>query len=92
MSSNECSNYYNENDTIAVFGNSHSGMLACMNFFLNNNKSPKKVIVFSRRPIIFAEYLPDGKIANDSTGLKGKVAEWTKKLLQTHPDLPIEFI
>ncbi|KAM3145491.1 hypothetical protein pb186bvf_002535 [Paramecium bursaria] len=91
MSSNECSNHYNENDTIAVFGNSHSGMLACMNFFLNN-KRPKKVVIYSRRPIIFAEYLPDGKIANDSTGLKGKVAEWTKKLLQTHPDLPIEFI
>jgi hypothetical protein len=28
-----------------------------------------------------AEYLPDGRIVNDSTGLKGRVAEWARTVL-----------
>lgn len=65
---------------MAIFGNSHSGILAAMNLYNSPNR-PKHIYIFYRRPIIIAEYLPDGRIVNDSTGLKGRVAEWAKKVL-----------
>jgi hypothetical protein len=80
MSLVDVDNHVTQEDTVAIFGNSHSGILAAMNLYNSPNR-PKHIYIFYRRPIIIAEYLPDGRIVNDSTGLKGRVAEWAKTVL-----------
>jgi len=72
-------------DQVAVFGSSHSAMLAIMNLW----KYTKNIVHFYRSKIVYA--IPkDGWILYDDTGLKGKVADWTKenvdKLVSIHID------
>jgi cation diffusion facilitator CzcD-associated flavoprotein CzcO len=62
------------NDTVAVFGSSHSSILVLRNLLEN---SVKKVINFYRLPLLYAVYLDDW-ILFDDTGLKGPTAEWAR--------------
>jgi len=63
-----------KDDQVAVFGSSHSAMLAVMNL----SRYTKKIVNFYRSEVVYA--IPkDGWILYDDTGLKGKVAEWTKE-------------
>jgi cation diffusion facilitator CzcD-associated flavoprotein CzcO len=65
----------NENDTIAVFGSSHSSILVIRN--LIESCSVKKVINFYRAPLVYAVYYDDW-ILHDDTGLKGTTADWAR--------------
>ncbi|MBX7066126.1 MAG: NAD(P)-binding domain-containing protein [Parachlamydiales bacterium] len=65
------------NDTVAVFGSSHSAVLVLAKLL----ETPvKKVINFYRSPIRYAVHLKDW-ILYDDTGLKGFTAQWSKKYL-----------
>lgn len=64
-------------DTIAIFGSSHSAVLALANVL---SLKPKSVINFYRSPHRYAIFLEDW-ILYDDTGLKGFAAEWAKKHL-----------
>lgn len=68
-------NHIDTNDTIAVFGSSHSAILVLRN--LVENKA-KKIINFYRSPLCYAVYLDD-YILFDDTGLKGPTAEWARE-------------
>ena len=57
-------------DTIGVVGSSHSAVLVLRNLLENPAVSPKKVINLFRSKLLYASYLPDGRIKNDNTGLK----------------------
>jgi cation diffusion facilitator CzcD-associated flavoprotein CzcO len=61
--------------TVAVFGSSHSSMIALPNLL---NTPVKKVVNFYRSPLKYAVYLDDW-ILFDDTGLKGQAAEWARK-------------
>jgi len=63
------------NDTIAVFGSSHSAILVLAILIKHNIK---QVINFYRSPHKYAVYLNDW-ILFDDTGLKGFTAGWAKK-------------
>lgn len=67
-------------DTVAVFGSSHSAIMIVRDLLSSN---VKKVINFYRSPLIFAEYLPDGGIIHDNTGLKGNTAVWAKQNIES---------
>lgn len=58
--------------TVAVFGSSHSAMVAIPNLL---NSPVSKVINFYRDPMKYAVRLADW-ILYDDTGLKGQAAEW----------------
>ena len=62
-------------DTLAVFGSSHSAILAIKNIIENTEA---KVINFYRSQLRYAVYLDDN-ILFDTTGLKGVVANFAKK-------------
>jgi cation diffusion facilitator CzcD-associated flavoprotein CzcO len=64
-----------EQDTIAVFGSSHSGILILRS--LLEKCSINKVINFHFSPLRYAVYYPDW-ILFDDTGLKGTTAEWAR--------------
>jgi cation diffusion facilitator CzcD-associated flavoprotein CzcO len=65
----------NQNDSVAVFGASHSAMLALRTLV----EFPiKQVINFYRSPLRFAVYFDDF-ILFDNTGLKGDTAIWARK-------------
>ena len=64
-------------DTVGVFGASHSAVLILANLLKLN---PKMVINFYRSPHRYAVYLKDW-ILFDDTGLKGFAAEWAKEHL-----------
>lgn len=66
----------NENDTVAVFGSSHSAILILRH--LIESCAVKKVINFYRSPLLYAVYYDDW-ILYDDTGLKGNAAIWAKK-------------
>lgn len=70
-------------DTIAVFGSSHSAILILRN--LLEHTSVKKVINFYRDPLRYAVNLGD-EILFDDTGLKGTTAQWARENLEG--DLP----
>jgi hypothetical protein len=53
-------------DTIAVFGSSHSAIMIVRDLL---QLPVKRVLNFYRHDLIYAEYRPEG-IVNDSTGLK----------------------
>lgn len=86
--------------TIGIIGNSHSGVLACMNFHTiatGSSRQPNKdraerrdvkVINFQRREILFAEYRDDG-IVWDNSGLKGRTADWAKQNMVDHKDTAV---
>jgi cation diffusion facilitator CzcD-associated flavoprotein CzcO len=64
-------------DTIGVFGSSHSAILALANVL---PLKPKAVMNFYRTPHRYAVHMDD-YILYDDTGLKGFAAEWAKENL-----------
>ncbi len=66
----------NEEDTVAVFGSSHSAIIILRT--LLEKCRVKKVINFYRDPLRYAIQLPDW-ILFDDTGLKGTTAEWARE-------------
>ncbi|SPM41725.1 Predicted flavoprotein CzcO associated with the cation diffusion facilitator CzcD [Mycobacterium numidiamassiliense] len=69
--------------TVAVFGSSHSSMIALPNLL---RQPVEKVINFYRTPLKYAVYL-DGWILFDDTGLKGHAAAWARENIDgKHPD------
>ncbi len=72
-----------ENATVAVFGSSHSSMIALPNLLRN---PVEKVINFYRSPLRYAVYLDDW-ILFDDTGLKGQAAAWARENIDgVHPE------
>ena len=63
------------NDTIAVFGSSHSAILVLRNLV---ETGAKRVINFYRSPLLYAAFFKDW-ILFDDTGLKGTTAEWARE-------------
>jgi cation diffusion facilitator CzcD-associated flavoprotein CzcO len=72
-----------ENSTVAVFGSSHSTMIALPNLL----RTPvERVVNFYRSPLRYAVYLDDW-ILYDDTGLKGHAADWARENIDgVHPD------
>lgn len=70
-----------ESDSVGVVGSSHSAMLALRNL-VNCEVRPKKIVNFYRSPLLYAQFM-DNWILYDNTGLKGEVAEWTKKEVES---------
>ena len=69
-------------DTIAVFGSSHTAIIALYNLMeLAKSRPFVKVINFYRSPLKYAQYL-DGWILFDNTGLKGYSAQWAREHLE----------
>ena len=64
-----------EGATVAVFGSSHSSMIALPHLLRH---PVEKVINFYRSPLKYAVYLDDW-ILFDDTGLKGLAAEWARE-------------
>ncbi len=72
-----------ENATVAVFGSSHSTMIALPDLLRN---PVEKVINFYRSPLRYAVYLDDW-ILFDDTGLKGQAAAWARENIDgVHPE------
>lgn len=66
-------------DVVAVVGSSHSAVLVLKNLCeMHPAHRPRRVVNFYRGELVFAEYLPDGRIKHDNTGLKGLAAEWAR--------------
>lgn len=82
MDSNRLKKVCDSNDTVAVFGSSHSAVLA-MRWLVEN--PVKKIINFYRSAFCYAVYYDD-YILFDDTGLKGSAAKWAKQNL--HGNLP----
>ncbi|MHB1946524.1 MAG: FAD-dependent oxidoreductase [Gammaproteobacteria bacterium] len=70
-------NHLDTQDTIAVFGSSHSAVLVLKNLV---ETAVKRIINFYRSPFIYAVYLDDW-ILFDDIGLKGSAAEWAHQNL-----------
>ena len=69
--------------TVAVFGSSHSSMIALPNLL---RQPIDKVINFYRTPLKYAVYLDDW-ILFDDTGLKGHAATWARENIDgKYPD------
>ena len=70
--------YCNEEDTIAVFGASHSAIIILRALLESCNV--KKIINFYLSPLRYAVYLDDW-ILFDDTGLKGTTAVWAREFI-----------
>lgn len=64
-----------EGETVAVFGSSHSAMIALPHLL---RLPVQRVINFYRSPLRYAIYLDDW-ILFDDVGLKGRAAEWARE-------------
>ncbi|MDF1653772.1 MAG: FAD-dependent oxidoreductase [Coxiellaceae bacterium] len=69
----------NPDNTIAVFGSSHSAVLVIKNLL----ERGCEVINFYRSPLLYAIYHGDW-IEYDNTGLKGLAARWAKENLESN--------
>ena len=67
--------YCSKDETIAVFGSSHSAILVLRNLV---ESGVKRIINFYRSPLCYAVYLDDW-ILFDDTGLKGPTADWARE-------------
>ena len=67
---------YDKEDTVAIFGSSHSAMLAIQN--LIEAGKAKRIINFFLEPLRYAVYFDDW-ILFDDTGLKGNAAIWARE-------------
>lgn len=67
--------YIEPEDTISVFGASHSAILALKNLV---EHKVKRIINFYRHPLCYAKDVNDW-ILFDNTGLKGIAAEWARE-------------
>lgn len=74
MDSERIHQHCQQQDTVAVFGSSHSAMLVLRNLV---ESGVKRIINFYRSPLRYAVYLDDW-ILFDDTGLKGPTAEWAR--------------
>lgn len=74
LDKNQLKNVCGSNDIVAVFGSSHSAIIALRNLLESN---VKQVINFYRNPLCYATYFDDW-ILFDDTGLKGHTAEWAR--------------
>jgi malic enzyme len=70
-----------QEDVVAVFGASHSGIIAIR---LLLEAGVKKVINFYQGPLRYAVYLEDW-ILFDNTGLKGETAKWAREHINGTP-------
>lgn len=86
MDSKRIKNHLNPNDTIAVFGSSHSAILVLRNLVENN---AKRIVNFYRSPLRYAVYLEDW-ILFDDTGLKGTTAEWARDYIDGQLPMNVE--
>lgn len=69
--------------TVAVFGSSHSSMVALPNLL---DTPVREVVNFYRSPTKYAVYLGD-QILFDDTGLKGNAAQWARENIDgTYPE------
>lgn len=68
-------------DTVAVFGSSHSAIIALYNLL----EIGARVVNFYRSPLKYAIY-KEGWILYDNTGLKGYSAAWAKKYMGNKED------
>ncbi len=73
-------NKVSSNDTVGVFGSSHSAVLILQNLV---NEKVKKIINFYRSPLLYAIYY-DNWVLYDDCGLKGEAAIWAKKHLENN--------
>ncbi len=84
LAPNKLIEHIKPNDTVGVFGSSHSAILVLANLV---ELQPKKIINFYRSPLKYALYL-DHWILYDDTGLKGFTAQWAKEHLEKNvPDI-----
>lgn len=86
MDSESIKNYLRPDDIVAVFGSSHSAVLALKHLV---DCSVKKIINFYRSPLVYAIYTDNG-ILFDDTGLKGGTAVWARENL--HESLPLNLL
>ncbi|MDF1759629.1 MAG: pyridine nucleotide-disulfide oxidoreductase [Coxiellaceae bacterium] len=70
----------NPDNTVAVFGSSHSAVLVIKNLL----ERGCNVVNFYRSPLLYAIYHGDW-IEYDNTGLKGLAARWAKQNLESKP-------
>ncbi|KAK5578004.1 hypothetical protein RB653_002953 [Dictyostelium firmibasis] len=75
----------NKDDVVAVYGSSHTAIIALYNII----DIGSKIINFYRSPLKYAVYYDDW-ILYDNTGLKGYSAEWAKEHLEKNPSKLIE--
>lgn len=86
MDKESLKDHLNENDSVALFGSSHSAILA-LRALLENDVRIKKIINFYKSPVRYAVDMGDW-ILFDNTGLKGEAATWAKENLNAqHPNL-----
>lgn len=79
---------YSKQDTIAVFGGSHTAIVTMYNLI---ELGVGQIINFYRSPLKYAVYLEDW-ILHDNTGLKHYSAAWARKYLEIQPLQNIERI
>jgi len=77
LDSQRISSVCQKNDIVAVFGSSHSAILALKNLI---DLGVKRVINFYLKPLRYAVEM-DNWILFDDTGLKGMTAEWARQYL-----------
>ena len=63
-------------DTVAVFGSSHSAILAVRS--LLEDCAVAGVVNFYRSPLRYTAFLPENQRLYDDTGLKGTTAQWAR--------------
>jgi hypothetical protein len=88
LNPNKLRSQVDSNDVVAVFGSSHSAVLA-MKFLLE--AGVKKVINFYRSPLCYAVFYADW-ILYDNTGLKGVAAQWAKNNMEDNIPANLERI
>lgn len=69
-------------DVVGVVGSSHSAVLVLRNLLELGEKAPKVVVNLFRSPLLYAQYMAD-YILYDNTGLKGVAADWAHDKLDT---------
>jgi cation diffusion facilitator CzcD-associated flavoprotein CzcO len=74
LNNNQLKNAVDNNDTVAVFGSSHSAIIIIQRLL---DSGVKQVINFYQGPLRYAVYFKDW-ILFDDTGLKGKTAAWAR--------------
>lgn len=83
LNENTVQDHFSPEDTVAVFGSSHSAIIALRHL---TEMSVKQVINFYQSPLKFAVYMDDW-ILFDNTGLKGNTAVWAREHLNgNEPD------
>lgn len=75
-----------EEDVVAVFGSSHSSMIAIRHLV---ERGVKKIVNFYLSPLRYA-VLMDDWILYDDTGLKGETAKWVREHVSKNPLPQIE--